>query len=155
MNVKEIAEKKIKRGRFFSFLVEADITPISISPDACFRVIKHSVVNARFGVTYKSLKSVKERYVESNPTKSVWFEHTENVGIVRHKKDASKVYLEVTNPKISQVAYFIEIENIRIRVTKAALIEANLLRDKKRETLPVVLTYSINNIVSINEGYKK
>ena len=153
--MKEIVEKKIKRGRFFSFLVESDITPTSVAPDACFKVIKHSVVNARFGVTYKSLKPVKERYVESNPNKPIWFEHTNDVGIVRHKHDASRLYLEVTNPKVSQVAYFIEMGDIRVRVTKAALIEAKLLRDKKRENLPLVLTYNINSIVSINEGYKK
>lgn len=137
MTLSEILAKNITNGRFFA------IEAVTEKKRGGIVYHKHSHLTAQFGCSYKNLAAVKE--MTDRGDKPSWFEHTEHDSIVRSKKDASKLYLQIMNPDNFRITYSLADGT---PVTKQQLIEMGAMRDEPSEK-PLTLVYALENIISI------
>ena len=140
MTLKEIIACGIKNGQFFSMRTET--TKVKKGRT----IIKKVLINARFGVDYSSLHQIQGR--EEIPTKEAWFTHTEYDSIVASKKDVNKLYMQVMNPKSSEVQYF---EN-GVEITKQSLIDDGWFAPSELvvKEAPLTLTLALDNVKAIS-----
>ena len=137
MTLSEILAKNITNGRFFA------IEAVTEKKRGGIVYHKHSHLTAQFGCNYENLAAVKE--MTERGDKPSWFEHTEHDSIVRSKKDASKLYLQIMNPDNFRITYTLADGT---PVTKQQLIEMGAMRDEPSEK-PLTLVYALENIISI------
>lgn len=140
MTLNEVLGYKIKNGQFFSMVIE------SIKAKKGRTIKKSSVINARYGVDYSELHQVKEMD-RSNFQKEAWFDHTDYDSIVVSKKDNGKYYIQVMNPKSSQIKY----EENGKEITKQSLIDDGWFApsELKEHDAPLTLTIALDNIKAI------
>ena len=82
---------------------------------------------------------------ERDSSRQSWFEHTEYDSIVRSKKDASKLYLQIMNPDNFRVTYSLADGT---PTTRDELIAMGAIKDEPSEK-PLTLVYALESIVSI------
>lgn len=140
MTLTALLEKNITNGRIFS--IEAQTEKKGLKG---IKFTKHTTLTAQWGVNYANVAAVQDK-IEANGLGSTWFEHTEFDSIVRHKKDASKLYLQIMNPNNFRTEYFLADGT---PTTKAELIALGAIKDEETEK-PVTLVYALENIISIN-----
>lgn len=138
MTLQEIIDKNITNGRFFAIEAETEKKRGGIA----YR--KHSYLTAQFGCNYENLAAVKAMG-ERESTRPSWFEHTEHDGIVRSKRDASKLYLQIMNPDNFRVTYTLADGT---PTTRDELIAMGAIKDEPSEK-PLTLVYALESIVSI------
>lgn len=142
MTLQEIIDKNITNGRFFAIEAETEKKRGGIA----YR--KHSYLTAQFGCNYENLAAVKAMG-ERESTRPSWFEHTEHDSIVRSKKDASKLYLQIMNPDNFRVTYTLADGT---PTTRDEIIAMGAIKDEPSEK-PLTLVYALESIVSI--AYKE
>lgn len=143
MELCNILNMGIKNGRFISLETETTKTYKGMT------IVKKSKLSARYGVNYYNLKEVKQNYKENSTEKEgtiklPWFEHTEFKSIVKNKKDPSKIYIQIVNPKVLKTRYYKENGQ---EVSQRELIESGWLKEEKK---PLTLTISIENVKAIH-----
>lgn len=144
MTLQEVLNKNITNGRFFAIEAETEKKRGGIA----YR--KHSYLTAQFGCNYENLAAVKAMG-ERESTRPAWFEHTEHDSIVRSKKDASKLYLQIMNPDNFRVTYSLA---DRTPMTRDELIAMGAIKDEPSEK-PLTLVYALESIVSITYNNKR
>ena len=137
MTLSEILAKDITNGRFFA------IEAVTEKKNCGITYRKHSRLTAQFGCNYDNMAAIKE--LAERGDKPSWFEHTEHDGIVRSKKDPTKLYLQIINPDNFRVTY--ELAD-GTPVTRDELIASGALKDEPEEK-PLTLVYALESIVSI------
>lgn len=147
MTLSEILAKNITNGRFFA--IEAETEKKGLKG---IRYRKHTTLTAQFGCNYENLAAVKAMG-ERDGSRPSWFEHTEYDSIVRSKKDASKLYLQIMNPDNFRVTYSLADGT---PVSKAELVAMGAVKNEPNEK-PLTLVYALENILAINykENYYK
>lgn len=138
MTLQEIIDKNITNGRFFAIEAETEKKRKGI----VYR--KHSYLTAQFGCDYENLAAVKAMG-EREHTRDAWFEHTEYDSIVRSKRDASKLYLQIMNPSNFRVTYTLADGT---PTTRDELIAMGAIKNEPSEK-PLTLVYALESIVSI------
>ena len=138
MTLNEILAKNITNGRFFA------IEAVTEKKRGGVTYYKHSYLTAQFGCNYENLAAVKAMG-ERESSRPSWFEHTEHDSIVRSKKDASKLYLQIMNPDNFRVTYSLADGT---PVTRQQLIGMGAMRNEPSER-PLTLVYALESIVSI------
>ncbi|MDE6618517.1 MAG: hypothetical protein K2K13_05795 [Clostridiales bacterium] len=146
MTLNEILAKNITNGRFFA------IEAVTEKKRGGIAYHKHSYLTAQFGCSYENLAAVKAMG-ERESSRPSWFEHTEHDSIVRSKKDASKLYLQIMNPDNFRVSYSLADGT---PTTRDELIAMGAIKDEPSEK-PLTLVYALDSIVSITykENSKK
>lgn len=138
MTLQEILNKNITNGRFFA------IEAVTEKKRGGITYRKHSTLTAQFGCDYENLAAVKAMG-ERDSSRQSWFEHTEYDSIVRSKKDASKLYLQIMNPDNFRVTYSLADGT---PTTRDELIAMGAIKDEPSEK-PLTLVYALESIVSI------
>lgn len=138
MTLQEIIDKNITNGRFFAIEAETEKKRGGIA----YR--KHATLTAQFGCDYENLAAVKAMG-EREHTRDAWFEHTEHDGIVRSKRDASRLYLQIMNPDNFRVTYTLADGT---PTTRDELVAMGAIKDEPTEK-PLTLVYALESIVSI------
>ncbi len=140
MTLNEILSKDITNGRFFSIEAETGKKRKGIEYK------KRTTMTAQFGVNYANVAKIQDKLDEQGGVRSNWFEHTEYASIVRNKKDATKLYLQIMNPRNIKTAFFLADGT---PTTKAELIRLGAIKeDDDREDI-VTLCYALENIIDI------
>lgn len=140
MTLKEILAYNIKNGQFFTMKTSTTKSKKGRT------IIKEAIINARYGVDYSQLHQIQER--EDTTVKESWFNHTEYDSIICSKKDADKLYVQVMNPKSSEVKYF---EN-GVEITKQSLIDDGWFAPSElvQKEAPLTLTIALDNVKAIS-----
>lgn len=138
MTLNEILAKNITNGRFFAIEAETEKKRGGIA----YR--KHATLTAQFGCNYENLAAVKAMDDRESRRPS-WFEHTEYDSIVRSKRDAAKLYLQIMNPDNFHVKYTLADGT---PTTRDELIAMGAIKDEPSEK-PLTLVYALESIVSI------
>lgn len=138
MTLQQILNKNITNGRFFA------IEAVTEKKRGGIAYRKHSHLTAQFGCNYENLAAVKAMG-ERESSRPSWFEHTEHDSIVRSKKDASKLYLQIMNPASYRVSYTLADGT---PTTRDELVAMGAIKDEPTEK-PLTLVYALENIVSI------
>ena len=141
MTLQEILSKNITNGRIFAIETESEKTAKGIT----YR--KQLTLTAQFGVNYANVQSIQDKLAEQGGVKPTWFEHTEHASIVKSKKDASKLYLQVMNPSNIKTLYFLADGT---PTTKAQLIEQGAIKEKASNDEKIItLCFALENIKNI------
>lgn len=138
MTLQQIIDKNITNGRFFA------IEAVTEKKRKGIAYRKHSTLTAQFGCDYENLAAVKAMG-ERESTRPSWFEHTEHDSIVRSKKDASKLYLQIMNPSNFRVTYTLADGT---PTTRDELVAMGAIKDEPSEK-PLTLVYALESIISI------
>lgn len=141
MTLSELLAKNVTNGRIFA--IEARTEKKGLKG---IRFIKHTTLTAQWGCNYANVAAAQETIEANGGVKSNWFEHTEHDSIVRSKKDASKLYLQIMNPNNFYTEYTLADGT---PTTKAELVAMGAIKETDTEK-PITLVYALENIISIN-----
>lgn len=144
MNLNEVLAKKLQSGDKVRIEMRSDKKGLK-----GIKFIKHSIIEAQFGVNYEDIAGVKEKLqerleqgIQSRPS---WFEKTDYVGVVQNKKDPEKKYIQFANPSAGTASYFLEDGT---PITKQALISMGAIKEKDSEGSQFLLC-SLDNLLNI------
>ncbi|MCL2797181.1 MAG: hypothetical protein FWD58_03910 [Firmicutes bacterium] len=140
MTLTAILEKDITNGRIFALECKTEKKGLK-----GIRYTKHTTLTAQWGCNYANVAAVQDDIAERGGVQPNWFEHTEYDSIVRHKKDPTKLYLQIMNPNNFRSEYALADGT---PTTKAELIAMGALKDEETEK-PVTLVYALESIISI------
>lgn len=141
MTLQEILGKNITNGRIFAIETETEKTKKGIT----YR--KQLSLTAQFGVNYANVSSIQDKLNEQGGVKSTWFEHTEHASIVKSKKDADKLYLQIMNPSNIKTAYFLADGT---PTTKSELITLGAIKENESKDEKIItLCFALENIKNI------
>lgn len=142
MTLQEILSKNITNGRIFAIETETEKTRKGIT----YR--KQTTLTAQYGVNYANVTAIKDKLEEQGGVKTTWFEHTEYASIVKSKKDASKLYLQIMNPSNIKTLYFLADGT---PTTKAELVTMGAIKDEpSKDDKIITLCFALENIKNIS-----
>lgn len=140
MTLNALLEKNITNGRIFA--IEAKTEKKGLKG---IRFTKHTTLTAQWGCNYANVAAIQDKIEANGGLGSTWFEHTEFDSIVRHKKDESKLYLQIMNPNNIRSEYALADGT---PVTKAELIAMGAIKNEETEK-PITLVYALDSILAI------
>ena len=144
-----------KKGTFVKVVWEKEVSSAKARKQG-ITVIKRCEGVVRAGITYANIALVKEILSHSNHNnddakKESWFEHIGN-GIVQHKKDSSKKYLQLFFVNSKKIKSTFKISGLNEELSGDKLYEEGLITKadlpKQVDEPMLTMTVSLDHILS-------
>lgn len=149
------AVKRINRGTWFNMVYVSDVPVLASAKREGYVVYKKTKCTVRWGVNYKNIGTVKERFQDKADRGETvthelpwgkWSDKAPNLMMIEHKE---KMYLRVyTSPNKFDSVFYVN----GVPITKEGLLALNIVQPsyfKKSDTRPEALTIKTENIESI------
>ena len=139
-----------KPGTYIKICWEKDISSARAKKSGV-TIIKQCEALVRTAIKYKNIKGVVP---STNENYESWFEHSDVKGMVQHKKDSEKKYLQlypVKGQKIkTKVIATIETDNLEDLYKLGLITKASLPQEYNDEDIQV-MTLSVDNITKFGK----
>lgn len=148
LNDVENVLKNYKPGTYIKVCWEKDISSARAKKNGV-TIIKKCEALVRTAIKYTHIKGVVPKSYENDGWES-WFEHSDIRGMVQHKKDDSKKYLQlypIKGKKIkTNIVATIETDNLENLYKLGLITKASLPQELVDEDEVRVMTLSLDNI---------
>ena len=141
-----------KPGTYIKVCWEKDISSSRAKKNG-ITIVKKCEALVRTAIKYRNIKGVVPKSYENEDYES-WFEHSDVRGMVQHKKDSGKKYLQVypiKGKKIkTKIIATVETDNLENLYQLGLITKASLPKEYEEDEIRV-MTLSVDNITKFGK----